>query len=499
MPQIDLRSGDVVVRIVYDGMPEAGKTTNIQQLFQSIPLQRRGTTKSPETKGRATEFFDWVDFVGGFVAGRRVRCQLISVPGQSQLLHRRKYLLDTADAVVFVADSSPAHVNENRTNFATLVRLLERLEATVPVGIIVQANKQDVDGALRPRSLAAAIEVPVTVPVIPAVAQSGRGVMDTFVLAARLATDRVRAMMGSGADLPDLADQDSTPDALHAAMRALETQEASPSGAPSRAKVDVRSFVRRRPNDVATAEQCRLPRPEVLTAGHVWPPVKGRAVVAAAAGGALTVPTHAVDWAPPEPIEVEIDSGWWLHSSSQWSFATEGEARLELMTKVRRLVAAPDLVPEGRALFVAPHGDGFRIWMLTPRVLTVADELLDALGRRDGRGVSAAFASATRVTTLLREAVGRSRIAGGAAGVVLAEGRVRVLPLTRPEQGTDEGVQQDDAAYDSVVELAEPHDHLTLLAAQAAAGDAPLEILLADATSPSGRAQRALLETLRPR
>ena len=66
------------------------------------------------------------------------------------------------------------------------------------------------------------------------------------------------------------------------------------------------------------------------------------------------------------------------------------------MTKVRRLVATPELVPEGRALFVAPNGEGFRIWMLTPRVVTVADELLAALVRRDTRGLSAAFASAAR-------------------------------------------------------------------------------------------------------
>ncbi|OJY17075.1 MAG: hypothetical protein BGO98_13035 [Myxococcales bacterium 68-20] len=30
MPRIDERSGDIIIRIVYDGMPEAGKTTNIQ-------------------------------------------------------------------------------------------------------------------------------------------------------------------------------------------------------------------------------------------------------------------------------------------------------------------------------------------------------------------------------------------------------------------------------------------------------------------------------------
>ena len=116
--------------------------------------------------------------------------------------------------------------------------------------------------------------------------------MDTFVLAARLATDRVRMMMGEGWELPLTSSPNRTPPRRTARRdAALETRESSAPGAPIRTlRRTFRSLVRRRANDVATAEECRFPRPEVLTAGHVWPPVKGRAVVAAAASGALTVP-----------------------------------------------------------------------------------------------------------------------------------------------------------------------------------------------------------------
>src|SRR5512140_1419107 len=129
MPHMDARSGDIVIRIVYDGAAEAGKTTNIQRLFDVIPLQRRGTLASPGTTQRRTEFFDWLDFAGGFVDGRRLRCQLVSVPGQSSLLHRRRYLLETADAIVFVADSRPEQVEGNRDCLRVLRRILDDLPA----------------------------------------------------------------------------------------------------------------------------------------------------------------------------------------------------------------------------------------------------------------------------------------------------------------------------------------------------------------------------------
>ena len=55
---------------------------------------------------------------------------------------------------MFVADSGSSHIDENKKSLATLLRLLEGVGSTVPVGVIVQANKQDIEGALRPRSLA---------------------------------------------------------------------------------------------------------------------------------------------------------------------------------------------------------------------------------------------------------------------------------------------------------------------------------------------------------
>lgn len=433
MPRIDSRSGDIVIRIVYDGMPEAGKTTNVQQLFGSIPLQRRGALASPDAKGRRTEFFDWLDFAGGFVDGRRVRCQLVSVPGQPQLLHRRKYLLESADAVVFVADSRPTSAEENRACLAQLVELLGSFGGGLPAAIVVQANKQDLEGALRPRPLAQLLEVPVVTPVVPAVAQAGRGVMDTFVLATRLATDRVRALMLDGAELDFVPDTDGSPDALHAAMVALEQAPVAP--APRTVTHErAQSLLRTRANDVATAKACDLPRPETLLAGHVWPPVKGRAAVAAAAAGTFVIPERALDWGPADPIEIGLDPGWVLHSSARWFFTAEGDARSALMTSVRRHAAHADLVPEGRAIFVAPDGGGHRLWVLTPEMDSLAHELLAAMVANDEDATARLRDAATTAAATLQETRGTPTAAGGACGVAIRNGRVLLLAV---EEGGD--------------------------------------------------------------
>ncbi|HSD90838.1 MAG TPA: ADP-ribosylation factor-like protein, partial [Kofleriaceae bacterium] len=221
MPHIDARSGEVVIRIVYDGAPEAGKTTNVAKLGTLMSLQRVGAAKKPGTTGDRTEFFDWLDFAGGYLDGRRVRCQLVSVPGQSSLLHRRKYLLEKADAIVFVADSRRGMFDGAIHNFATTVRMVERLAGPVPIGVILQANKQDLPEALSPPDVAKQIGTSSLMPVVGSVASRGDGVMQTFILAVRLATDRVRALL-LGDDLAGFEQHSDTPEALFAAMLELE-------------------------------------------------------------------------------------------------------------------------------------------------------------------------------------------------------------------------------------------------------------------------------------
>jgi signal recognition particle receptor subunit beta len=459
MPHIDGRSGEVVIRIVYDGSPEAGKTTNVQQLVGLISLQRRGAAKSPGTTGARTEFFDWLDFSGGYLDGRRVRCQLVSVPGQSNLLHRRRYLLETADAIVFVTDSRPASVDASAGSFATTTKILTKVAGGVPVGVVLQANKQDTPGALAPAEVARALGAASDTPVIASVASTGEGVMQTFVLAMRLATDRVRVLLLKDA-LADTGGASSDPDALYAAMSEVEaaiqkelarieaeraeaerrearsreletTQVEAPPLAPERP-----AQAARRPNRAAADGVVPVPDAEEIGPGLVWPPVKGRAAIAAVASGPFTAPDVVRPWAPSEALELVGEGGWTLHTTDRWVYPNESEARHRLIALVRRLLPDVDALPDGRALAVAREGAAWRLWVATPPLPSLADEALSVL--RDPGGAHVAMfleRVAATIRQLASTALSGSPVPAGIAGLALSEGRLVVLGVDEGEDG----------------------------------------------------------------
>src|SRR5262245_2896865 len=103
MAVLDSDAGEIVIRVVYDGPPEAGKTTSLRALAGS--LAQTAYTPEEDAGGR-TLWFDWMEYTGGRFEGCRIRCQIVSVPGQAVLGERRRRLLAAADVVVFVGDSS---------------------------------------------------------------------------------------------------------------------------------------------------------------------------------------------------------------------------------------------------------------------------------------------------------------------------------------------------------------------------------------------------------
>jgi signal recognition particle receptor subunit beta len=375
MPHIDRRANEIVMRIVYDGAPEAGKTTNVRQLGEAISLQRRGALASPGTRGRRTEFFDWMDFAGGYLDGRRVRCQVISVPGQPELLRRRRYLLDTADAIIFVADSQRARLAQNARDFALLQRALARREASERIGLLVQANKQDLDDAMPPDELAADLGVEASTPVLPACAHVGEGVMQAFVMAVRQATDRLRELSLSG-DLKELPDAASSVEGLHQTLLTLEARDPSPPEASA---------------TVAELPQPYLPNVSEVASGSLWPPVRGRESLLSVCRDGIRVATATSAWTAPDACELRTRDGWLFHTSPRWRFAKEVEARTYLLTLVRRLLTIERLLPPGRTLFVGPDGEAWRLWMQTPQVPSLAERMAAARDAGDRERLAAAI------------------------------------------------------------------------------------------------------------
>src|SRR5262249_17503275 len=161
----------VVIRVVYDGAPLAGKSTSVRALGRGLGT---AVTTPGEIKGR-TLYFDWLDYTGGLFEGRRIRCQVISVPGQATLAPRRRRLLERADVVVFVGDSSPSGFQADRPSLKGLCGVLDGL-GEPRVGIVFQANKRDCPEAVPLKNLRAMLEEMGPIGLIESVATAGVGI-----------------------------------------------------------------------------------------------------------------------------------------------------------------------------------------------------------------------------------------------------------------------------------------------------------------------------------
>lgn len=207
----------ITLRIVYDGLGTAGKTTNVQKLHEIYAMRRQGPIIVPEVVHGRTAFFDWIELTVGTLDDRyELRCQILTVPGQFAYAPRRWQLLQHPDAVVCVCDSSQAGMRRSRLGLDFLREL--RTRGVCPsVPIIIQANKRDLPDAVPLESVPDHLALTDGEPVVPAVANSGEGVQITFFRALDAARGHLRSTL-EGRDLSSLAPPE-TPDELLAKLK----------------------------------------------------------------------------------------------------------------------------------------------------------------------------------------------------------------------------------------------------------------------------------------
>lgn len=191
MAVINVARREIEVKVVYYGPAFSGKTTNVEILYRIVPATQRGELHSLRTAQDRTLFFDYVPVELGEIAGFKARYKLFTVPGQVYYKETRRVVLQGADAVVFVADSSP---DRAQANLDALVDLEENLQAQnldlASIPLVLQLNKRDVADALAADAMAADLN-PFGVPVVEAIASEGRGVLETLRRVVDIAGQRV--------------------------------------------------------------------------------------------------------------------------------------------------------------------------------------------------------------------------------------------------------------------------------------------------------------------
>ena len=413
MAIIDESRGVLVVRIVYDGPALSGKTTSLRALASGFS----STIACPEEVSGRTLFFDWVDYVGGLFEGRQIRCQIVSVPGQRELDQRRRLLLETADSVVLVLDT-----RRREWDFA-----LEWVTETVPycrskeppIGLVLQANKRDDADAVPLPEMRERVNRIAPLALVNSTATTGDGIREAFVLAVRLALDRVRALAASGRLLTGKPIDDEPSDLLErlrgadrelasaidpefakAATSAFVAEYESPSGGHASASAEAVDATG------APADEALFVPDPLMPGGMIWPPVDGRALLHEVASlGIRPSRTGRADWGGS-------GSGFRFHSLSTAIFSDPSRARHELIEWARQHAASASSLSAGRAVILADAGAGrLRLWQIVRAEATLRERLAQAMPLADPREVASELLAVATQLIAARESFASSSVA----------------------------------------------------------------------------------------
>lgn len=194
---------ELTAKIVYYGPGLSGKTTNLQYIYDELPLQNKGRLLTLATETDRTLYFDFLPLDAGIFRGIKTRIQIYTVPGQVYYNTTRQMVLKGADGVVFVADSQRAMLE---TNLESLKNLRENLMAhglrIEEIPLVMQYNKRDLPDTLSVEELSDQLNK-VNVPFYESVATEGIGVEDTLKSISNLVLKSVIDKYGKpGAGLP---------------------------------------------------------------------------------------------------------------------------------------------------------------------------------------------------------------------------------------------------------------------------------------------------------
>jgi signal recognition particle receptor subunit beta len=389
----------------------AGKTTNLQQICTFFAPQRRTELYTGTTAAARTLCLDWMQLDGGLVRGHDLRCHLLTVPGQAVLSRRRQMLLSLADTVVFVLESTEAGLADALPMWRSLLAWTGGPEQGVP--IVIQANKQDLPGALSSALLRERWEIGPTIPITSAAASSGQGVRETVVMAIRAAAVQLQEVL-STTGVAELTGTYETGQELEKRILAAERGAATPPDAPPRRTPMIAASAGnsespspRRADDERVSStrwtgEITLPGVDVPS-GLVWPALEGRKTLRRVPFLEATRHETPASSAPERGARrsdaIVYEAGiWCLRTSLRRRFASAEQAREELVRLAHRKLNLGTLcVP--RTVLVAQRSsdDSYWLWTISLWLSTLSSQLDYAIKNGDEGTLSDALSQYARL------------------------------------------------------------------------------------------------------
>lgn len=187
---IDVEKKLIRLKIVYYGVSQSGKTTNLEKLSQREGLE----LLKLDTQGEKTLVFDFTTKKVK-LGEHTVSFALYTVPGQDIYKDIRLTVLRGVDGLIFVVDSQRERLVEN-INFynllkADLLRLGKRIE---DIPLVFQYNKMDLPNILSYQELEKNINLDGH-PSACAAAIRGEGVYETFKILEDLLISKIEKML----------------------------------------------------------------------------------------------------------------------------------------------------------------------------------------------------------------------------------------------------------------------------------------------------------------
>lgn len=178
--QFNTRTREVTLKVVYYGPALSGKTTNIEALHRLLNPESRGRLMTLDTRGDRTLFFDLLPVHFVTRTGYKVKLKLFTVPGQVVHEATRRIVLQSTDAVCFIADAQRNQRAANNEAYSGLQKNLE-LNGIDPSSVptVIQFNKLDLPEVLTEAEIATYASQG-SEPVFKAVALRGEGVLETL-------------------------------------------------------------------------------------------------------------------------------------------------------------------------------------------------------------------------------------------------------------------------------------------------------------------------------
>jgi len=193
MPLINHAKGEINAKLIVAGPASAGKTTNLQYIYGKLKESFRGKFKSMNLQNDRMLFFDFTPSGQGSVHGYTVRFHVYTMAGEVTHPSSWKMVLKGADGVLFVADSGPDRMAANVASLKGVQASLAAYGKTLgDIPCVIQCNKRDVPRALGLEEMGRLLN-PGNSPLVPAVAGTGEGVLESLFALVKMVLKGLRA------------------------------------------------------------------------------------------------------------------------------------------------------------------------------------------------------------------------------------------------------------------------------------------------------------------